>query len=90
MSPTHIHFLYPKLSNIPQKTKAASYLARLECLSRGDLAGAAAVRSGRIPKSVRDATEAMLADAEDEEALLKEDEVSRAKRWVWVGWLDWY
>jgi hypothetical protein len=59
-----------------------SFLARLECLSRGDLAGAAAVKAGRVPKGVRDATEAILAGLEDEGALLKEDPVARAKRWA--------
>ncbi|KAI8467974.1 MAG: hypothetical protein J3K34DRAFT_471284, partial [Monoraphidium minutum] len=62
------------------RDEAAGFLARLECLSRGDLPGAAAVRGGRASKAVREASEAILAAAEDEGALLAEDDAARAKR----------
>ncbi|KIZ00255.1 DNA-directed RNA polymerase I subunit A1 [Monoraphidium neglectum] len=62
------------------RPEAAHYLARFECLARGDLAGAADVRGGRASKAVRDATESILASLEEGEGLLQEDEVARAKR----------
>jgi hypothetical protein len=64
----------------PPVPQAAHYLARFECLARGDLAGAADVRGGRASKAVRDATESILASLEEGEGLLQEDEVARAKR----------
>lgn len=60
------------MHTVPPQLQAAAYLSRLECLSRGDLAGASAVRGGRVSKAARDAAEAMLAEAENEEAMLKE------------------
>jgi len=49
------------------------------------------VRSGRIPKKVQEATDAILAEAEGVEDLLKMDEGEQAARCVVgrAGWVLW-